>query len=97
DGEIVPHGEVAEDLHRLEGASDAEPGDLVGLEAFEAPTPEKHSARVGTEQVGDQVEDGSLARAVGTDEADHRARRHLERAGAHRADAAEDLGQPRYG
>ena len=96
DGEVVPDAQLAEDLHRLERASDPSPRDLVGLEPVDPRPVEIHGARIRPEQIGDQVEDGGLARAVGPDEAHDGRGGDLERALADGAEPPEELAQPRH-
>src|SRR5207245_3522404 len=67
-GEVLAHRQVAEDLHRLEGAADAAAGDLVGGEAVDAPAVVEDRPLAATQASGHQVEDRALAGAVGADE-----------------------------
>ncbi len=64
---VLEHRHVGEQLHVLERAGDAQPGDLAGRAAQDRFTPEHHVAAVGCVEPGDDVEHRALARAVGTD------------------------------
>jgi hypothetical protein len=72
------------------------------LEAADRRAVMQHAARIGAQQIGDEVEDRALARAVGADQADHRSGGDFERAAIDRQKTAEPLGkaahnQPRRG
>src|SRR2546428_200512 len=100
DGEVLAHGQLAEESHRLERPPDAPSGDLVRRQVVDALTVVEHAPAVGPEQARDEIEDRGLAGAVGPDEADDTARLDLERAATAGAEAAEALlelgdGQPR--
>ena len=91
--EVLADRQVAEDLHRLEGAADPAARDLVGGEAVDALAVVEDRPLVGPQETGHQVEDRALAGAVGADEAHHGAGRDVERAGGDRAEAAEPLAE----
>ena len=70
DFHVVQHGELGEEPDVLEGARDAALGDLVRLQPDEAVSLEGDMAAGRLVDAREQVERGSLACAVGTDEAD---------------------------
>jgi len=89
---VVEHGEVGERAGDLEGAGQAEAADRVRLEPDEGVAVEPDLTVVGREKAGEQVERGGLAGAVGADEPEHLAPRHVEREIADRLEPAEALG-----
>ena len=97
EAEIFPHRQLAEDLHFLEGPPDAAPRHLMQLEPAERRAVMQDAAGIGAQQVGDQVEDRALARAVRPDQADHGAGLDLEAAAVDREKTAEPLGQAAHG
>ena len=78
DEQVLQHGGVLEQLDVLEGAGDAEAGDLVGREMGDLLALEGDEARSRPVQAADEVEDGGLAGAVGADQREHLVRPHLE-------------------
>ena len=68
---VVLHGEVSGGSVNLEGPRHAAPCDLVGGELGDILTVEADGSRGGRVMPGEAVEERGLARAVGTDEAQH--------------------------
>ena len=68
--DVVPHGERPEHLEPLEGAGEAEPGELVRPRAGHVLAVDEDPALVGLLHAGGDVEQRRLARAVRPDEAD---------------------------
>ena len=101
DEHIVDQGQLLDDLHVLEGAHQAQPDDIVDRQAHQiqhpsVPGAEHHLAPVGVVELGDAVEGGGLARAVGSDEAEDLLFLHVEGEGLHRLQSAELDGQVVY-
>ena len=92
DAHIVQHGQVFEQADVLEGARDAQVGDLVGFFAHQLGFAQPDAAFGGFVHAGDQVEDCRLAGAVGPDDADQLARVHRQAEVIHRAQPAEVMG-----
>ena len=67
--DVVDDGQVLEQADVLEGAGHAHPVDLVGLFAGGGHAVQQDGAPAGLVDVGQQVKDGGLARAVGADQA----------------------------
>jgi hypothetical protein len=88
---VLEDGEAREDVGALEGATHAEPAEIVRRDAGDVAVLEDHLARVGPEMAGDEVEERRLARAVRPDDRADRARRHREAHPAHRQEAVEAL------
>src|SRR5229473_1767937 len=68
--ERLQHGEVGEDLHELEAPGHAEPGEGDRADAPDVAALEPHVALARREDTGEQVDQGGLAGAVGTDDRD---------------------------
>ena len=66
---VVLHGEVVKQADILEGTGDARLVHLDGIHVVGVHTIYQDGATGGLVHLGEQVEDGGLARAVGTDEA----------------------------
>src|SRR5262249_56002460 len=66
--EIVERAHVPEELHVLEGARDAEAGDLVRAKMREIAVAKSDGPAHRPVEAGDAVEDRRLARAVGADQ-----------------------------
>ena len=66
---VIQYAHAPHDLGDLEGAADAQAGDLVGGQAGDVPAAEKDLSVGGREHAADDVECGGLAGAVGADEA----------------------------
>ena len=84
--QVLEHREPAEDVGDLEAARQAEPVDLVRLQAVDALAVEQDLAAGRAEAAADEVEQGRLAGAVRADDRDALARRDRE------VGAADDLG-----
>ena len=68
DHDVLQRGHAGEEPEVLEGAGHAAGGHLVRRPAVERHALEPHLARVGDGHAGEQVEEGRLAGAVGTDD-----------------------------
>src|SRR5216683_3864285 len=66
--DVLHRRHVAKEADVLEGAADAEGGDLIGPEAQERSPPEAHRSLFGHIEAGEDVEERGLARAVGPDD-----------------------------
>ena len=66
---VVLHGEVVEEADVLEGTGDARLVDLDGVHGVGVHSVQEDGAPGGLVDLGEQVKDGGLARAVGADEA----------------------------
>src|SRR5206468_3493055 len=84
DAQILPDGEVRENVAALRNITDAVAGALVGLEAKEFDLIERHGTDVGLHQADDGFERGGFADAVAAHEADNLAGQDFE------VDSAED-------
>src|SRR5207248_10209868 len=89
--EILPDGELAEDRRLLRQVPDAEPRPLVERQAGEIAISQPHLAEIRGQQADHAMEAGGLARAVGTEQADHFSGRDRERDVVDHAAAAEAL------
>jgi hypothetical protein len=87
--DVLEHRHVREQPHALQGARDAEPGQLVRLEAGEGLAAPAERALVGGDEAADDVEQGGLAGAVRADDAEHLVRLDAQRDGVQRRQAAE--------
>ncbi len=76
--DVLQHRHVADDLHDLEGAHDAELADGVRLLVGDIPALEEHPALVHPVKPGHTAEERALAGAVGADDADDLTPVHLE-------------------
>src|SRR5690606_8990954 len=89
------HPQIFANRHLFEGGSDlvrtpqSEPGDAVGRQAGDVPAFEGDAARSGAHDAANDVEEGRLAAAVGTDEADDLPGRDVEVDAREGLDAAE--------
>ena len=93
DQQIAQHGRILEQFDVLEGAGNAEAGDLVGRLLGDVLVLEKDLARGRRIDPRDQVEDRTLAGAVGADDREDLALLHGEADGIDRLQAAEVQGQ----
>jgi hypothetical protein len=75
---VVQHAEAREELHVLEGARDAQVGDLVGTQMRDVVLEEADASAGGPIESRDAAEDGGLAGPVGTDQPDELAVVDLE-------------------
>ena len=89
DDHVLQRRHLPEQPDVLEGAGDAEPGDLVAFGPGQRLAVEEHRARRGPVHAGDGVEAGGLARAVGPDQAEDLAAPDLEAHRVERGQAAE--------
>ena len=80
---------MVKELHQLKGTGDPLPGDQVGRAPLDLLPLKDDATRLGGEKARDQVEQGSLAGAVGADDRLDRARRHLKAHLLHGLEAAE--------
>src|SRR5581483_4837522 len=90
----LERGQLREDPDHLEGATQAQVEDPVGLEPVDALALEADLPLVGPVHPGDAVEQRGLAGAVGADEPVDAARLERERHVVHRRDSAEALHHP---
>ena len=93
DQEIAQHGRILEQFDVLEGAGDAEAGNVVGRLLGDVLILEEDLARGRRIDPRDQVEDRTLAGAVGADDREDLALLHREADGIDRLQAAEVQGQ----
>ena len=84
--QVLEHREAAEDIGDLEAARQPEAADLVGLQPVDALAVQQDLAAGGAEAPADEVEQGRLACAVGSDDRDPFSGRHGQ------VGAADDLG-----
>src|SRR5262249_32347410 len=89
--QVLAHGELGEDLQQLERAAHAEAVEIARAHAGDGVAVEVHVAGARRELAEDAVEQGRLAAAVRTDDAEDLAGAHLGREAGHRDDAAERL------
>ena len=89
DQQVVEDGFTVEEFRVLEGARNAQFGDVMCRDAGHVLAPKGHATGVGVVEPADQVEHRRLARPVGADDAKHFAIDDLERYVAHGLDAAE--------
>ena len=69
----LAHREVAEEPRRLEGSAEPDAAPALGRQPGDV-VAEQFDATAGRQEAADRVHERGLARAVGTDEADHLAR-----------------------
>src|SRR5207253_3070266 len=93
DHHVLEHGHGREQMDRLEGPGDAEPGDVVRLEAEDVMSVERDVSGVGVVEPGDHVEERGLPRSVRTDDADDLALLDVQVQLGQGGQAAEALGQ----
>src|SRR6266849_5459704 len=91
--DILAHAQMGKDGGDLERPHHAAPGDLGGLEGGDVAAVVDDLPSAGVEKLGQEIEDGRLARAVRTDQRVDRAAADLDVHPLHRAEAAELLGQ----
>src|SRR5258706_3973682 len=84
--------QVAEGAHVLEGAGNAAVDDVPGREPGDVLAVEDDAPGVGAQDLGDQAQQRSFARAVGADQADQLVALELEAHRVHSSQAAEALG-----
>ncbi len=89
DADVVAHRQAREQRHVLEGASDADLGDLRGLTAENAHAFHQNVALARLIEPAQTIEQRRLACAVRTDQAKDLTLLHLERHAIQRHDAAE--------
>ncbi len=75
DDDVVLDRKRREWPHQLEGAADAAAADLVGRASIDAFAGERDGTLIGREHAGNDVEQGSLARAIRADDGEDRALR----------------------
>src|SRR5438876_3208370 len=92
DHNVLDRGHVLEETDVLKSAGDAESGDLVGWPPRDVGPGEDDPPAGGFVQARDDVEEGRLAGAVRSDEADDRPFRDREVDRAHRDESTELLG-----
>ena len=93
DEDVVEHAQRAEHLRVLERARDAAARDRVRREIEQALAGERHAAGIRPVEPGEDVEDGGLAGAVGPDQPEDLALRHLEAHVGERRQPAEADGE----
>src|SRR5690606_37486133 len=71
---VLHHGELREEVGELEGATEPQARAARRAQAGDVAPAEAHDAGAGAQLAGDQVEEGGLAGAVGTDDRGERAR-----------------------
>ena len=89
DPDIVEHREIGKQRDVLEGAADADFGDLVRRAGQDALALEQDIALAGLIEPGEAIEERGLAGAVRSDQAEDLALVHVERHAVQRDDAAE--------
>src|SRR3954469_5108343 len=89
---MVLDGELGEELHALEGASNPESGSTVDRQPAEVDALERHPSTVGTNEAEQAVEQRRLAGPVRSDQADSLALTDVEADVAQRRDASKPLG-----
>src|SRR5207245_6115589 len=89
--EVVDDGHAPEERNVLKGAGHAQGGDAGGREPGELGAVETDGAPLRVKDAADAVEQGGLARAVGTDDGQDLALLDVEADAAHGLDAAERL------
>src|SRR5262249_7078085 len=94
DGDVVEDGELAERAGDLEGTGDPAVADGVRRQPGHLLAPEPDRARRRRQRARHAVEQRGLAGAVGADEAEDLALRHLEGDPTEGEDPPEPLGQP---
>ena len=94
DQHVVEHAQVAEHAAVLEGAREAERGELLGRQAGDVAAREVDAAGVRRVEPGDEIEQRGLAGAVRPDDADQLALGDGERQRVDGGDAAEAARQP---
>ena len=87
--DVLAHREAEEQLELLERARQAHPGALRRRGPRDALSVEEDVANLGAQQTGQDPEERGLSRAVRTDEADDRRRRHRHAQFAERDEPAE--------
>gem|GEM_PF-5979154 len=92
EADVVERAHVVEKPDVLEGSRNPKAGDLVRFQPGDWPPIKEHRSQCGSKQSGDAVEQRRLAGAVGTDESEHLAPRHLERHVVDGDQAAKALG-----
>ncbi|MBV8983621.1 MAG: hypothetical protein JO248_04180 [Acidimicrobiia bacterium] len=92
--QVVGNSQPRKQLHALERAADAEASPLMDRHAGDVDALERHAPGVGAEQAEQTVEEGRLARAVGTDQSDRLAIFDVDAHVVERHDAPETLGDP---
>ena len=93
DDDVVDHAHLAENLYQLERPGNPGASDLLGRAIGQVPPVEQHAARIDAHLSGQPVEEGRLARAVRSDEADDLRRSHGDVDPIVGQEPAEPLGQ----
>src|SRR5690606_5698423 len=91
DHQVVEGADAVEDPRHLEHAQHAKARELGRVQAEDAAAVELHFAGIGQHVPGEHVEQGGLARAVGTDQADQFALGDIHADAIDRPQAAEAL------
>ena len=89
--QVLAHGQFGEDLQQLEGAADAEPVQLGGPHIGDLAAIQLHAPFGRLELAEDAIEQGRLAAAIGTDDAEDLAFLHREGHPVDGLDATEGL------
>ena len=88
DQDVLQHIGVVEQFNILEGARNAQPGNLVGHDTGDVAAFKMDAAGGRVIDAADQVEDGRLAGAIGPDDGEDAALLDFERHAVYRADSA---------
>ena len=91
--QVLEHGEALERPRDLMRAADAGPAALMRARARHVDAVEQHLSAIGRDVAGDQVEQGRLAGAVGSDDAHRVAARNRQIYAVGRLERAERLGE----
>src|SRR5690606_21556703 len=91
DHQVVEGADPVEHAGHLEHAQHAQARELRGIEPQHAAAVEPHLARIGPQVAGEHVEQRRLAGAIGPDQADQLALRHVHADAVERLEAAEAL------
>src|SRR5207302_10109641 len=92
--QFLEQAQLPERARNLVGARDSGVRDAVGRAPADLGAAKAHRAGARPERAGDEIEDGALARAVRTDEAEDLALGHLEGNVPDGGKAAERLAEP---
>src|SRR5579883_3170687 len=92
DEHVLQHRHVIKQANILKRTRDPSPQHLIWIEANDRRASEPNITGRGAIDPRNQVKDGRLARAIGTDDAHDLVRGHLEIHALHRDESAEDLG-----
>src|SRR6185369_3763364 len=86
---MVDNADRPEEIGDLERPRDAEASDLVRPQPGDVPAADQDPAGTGRQEAAEQMKQGGLAGAVGTDESVQRARRNVEVDAVDRTEAPE--------